>query len=78
VQAVLRVLSGLVPGNYFVEVPGALATQRRGTAAMMRAVRKHGGDAAADECLHMMRRQGEAVIKLLDQRGFFDVPATDG
>jgi hypothetical protein len=23
VQAVLRVLSGLVPGNYFVEVPGA-------------------------------------------------------
>ena len=24
VQAVLRVLSGLVPGNYFVEVPGAL------------------------------------------------------
>ena len=75
VQAVLRVLSGLVPGNYFVEVPGALATQRRGTTAMMRAVRKHGGDAAADECLRMMRRQGEAVIKLLDGRGFFDVPA---
>ena len=75
VQAVLRVLSGLVPGNYFVEVPGALATQRRGTAAMMRAVRKHGGDAAADECLRMMRRQGEAVIKLLDERGFFDAPA---
>ena len=29
VQAVLRVLSGLVPGNYFVEVPGALATLRQ-------------------------------------------------
>lgn len=72
VQAVLRVLSGLVPGNYFVQVPGALETQRRGTAAMVRAVRKHGGDAAAEECLRMMRRQGEALIKLLDERGFFD------
>jgi DNA-binding GntR family transcriptional regulator len=71
VQAVLRVLSGLVPGNYFVEVPGALETQRRGTTAMMRAVRKHEGARAAEECLRMMRRQGAAVIKLLDERGFF-------
>jgi hypothetical protein len=38
---------------------------------MMRAVRKSGGDAAADACLVMMRRQGEAVIKMLDAREFF-------
>jgi len=71
VQAVLRVLSGLVPGNFFSMVPGTIETQRTGTTAMMRAVRKSGGDAAADACLVMMRRQGEAVIKMLDAREFF-------
>ena len=71
VQAVLRVLSGLVPGNFFALVPGTIETQRTGTTAMMRAVRKSGGDAAAEACLVMMRRQGDAVIKLLDTRDFF-------
>jgi DNA-binding GntR family transcriptional regulator len=71
VQAVLRVLAGLVPGNFFAVVPGAIETQRTGTTAMMRAVRKSGGDAAAEACLVMMRRQGNAVIKLLDTRDFF-------
>jgi DNA-binding GntR family transcriptional regulator len=71
VQAVLRVLSGLVPGNFFAAVPGTIETQRTGTTAMMRAVRKSGGDAAADACLVMMRRQGDAVIKMLDAREFF-------
>jgi DNA-binding GntR family transcriptional regulator len=71
VQAVLRVLSGLVPGNYFAQVPGAMETQRTGTTAMMRAVRKSGGDDAAEACLVMMRHQGDAVIELLDARDFF-------
>jgi DNA-binding GntR family transcriptional regulator len=71
VQAVLRVLSGLVPGNFFALVPGTIETQRTGTTAMMRAVRKSGGDAAAEACLVMMRRQGDAVIRLLDTRDFF-------
>jgi len=71
VQAVLRVLSGLVPGNFFALVPGTMETQRTGTTAMMRAVRKSGGDAAAEACLVMMRKQGDAVIKLLDTRDFF-------
>jgi DNA-binding GntR family transcriptional regulator len=71
VQAVLRVLSGLVPGNFFAMVPGTMETQRTGTTQMMRAVRKSGGDAAADACLAMMRRQGDAVIKMLDAREFF-------
>ncbi len=78
VQAVLRVLSGLVPGNYFVEVPGALGD----------ATARHRGDDARGaqarwrrrgrRVPRMMRRQGEAVIKLLDRRGFFDVPAPSG
>lgn len=72
VQAALRVLSGLVPGNYFVQIPGAMDTQRKGTTAMVRAAQKDGGEAAADECLKMMRRQGNAVIDVLAARGFFD------
>ena len=48
-----------------------METQRSGTTAMMRAVRKSGGDAAAEACLVMMREQGDAVIKLLDTRDFF-------
>ena len=72
VQAALRVLSGLVPGNYFVQIPGAMDTQSRGTTAMVRAARKQGGEAAAEECLRMMRQQGTAVIDVLAARGFFD------
>jgi DNA-binding GntR family transcriptional regulator len=74
VRAVLRVLSGLVPGNFFAQIPGAIETQRTGTTAMVRSVRKNGGDAAAEACLVMMRCQGDAVIKLLDSRGFFEEP----
>jgi hypothetical protein len=40
--------------------------------------RRSSGEQVALECLRMMRRQGEAVITLLDQRGFLDVSATGG
>ncbi|HEV8298107.1 MAG TPA: GntR family transcriptional regulator [Acidimicrobiales bacterium] len=76
-RAVLRVLAGIVPGNFFVEVPGALEIQSAGLAAMMNALRQHDSGRAADEYLRMMRSQAEAVVGLLTRRGFFSEKLPD-
>jgi len=77
-RAVLRVLSGIVPGNYFEEVPGGIAIQATGATAVVEALREHDADAASAACLHTMRAQAEAVVALLSSRGFFErqQPAT--
>ncbi len=70
-RAVLRVLSGIVPGNFFEEVPGSREIQLAGTAAMVRAVRERDPERAAAACRDMNRNQAGAVIALLEGRGFF-------
>jgi DNA-binding GntR family transcriptional regulator len=71
-RAVLRVLSGIVPGNFFEEVPGSRAVQEAGTLAMVDAVSRGDADRAAGACLDMMRQLATAVVDLLRSRGFFD------
>ena len=63
-----RLLRNIVPGNFFDAVPGAMANQKRGIAAITKAVRARDGDLAERECRLMLSRQGDAVVALLAAR----------
>jgi DNA-binding GntR family transcriptional regulator len=76
-RAVLRVLSGIVPGNFFEEVPGSRDIQLAGTAEMVRATLAGDTEAAAQACRALMRAQALAVVALLDSRGFFAAQGLD-
>jgi DNA-binding GntR family transcriptional regulator len=75
IASVARVMTSIVPGNFFLEVPGALAIQRRGIASIENALRVRDSVSAAAEFKTMLGLQGEAVIALLDERGIFSTPA---
>ncbi len=74
VKVLLRGMSGMIPGNFFAEVPGAIDVERKGAANIVRAVRRGDADAAADEYQRTLRRQGDQVVRLLSARGLFDPP----
>ena len=71
IKVVLRASSGLVAGNFFEEVEGAIDVERKGLSAIVRALRKGDGDKAAAEYLAMLRRQGHLVLKTFEARGLF-------
>jgi DNA-binding GntR family transcriptional regulator len=71
ITVALRAMSALVPGNFFELVPGAVEVERKGLAAMVRAIQKNDGERASDECVKMMRRLGNQVTLLFDQRSLF-------
>jgi DNA-binding GntR family transcriptional regulator len=71
VKVVLRAMSGMIPGNFFALVPGAVESERKGLAAVVRAVARGDADKAADGYARMMRRQGELVVELFEERGLF-------
>jgi DNA-binding GntR family transcriptional regulator len=70
--SMLRPLTGIVPGNFFELVPGAGKIEKRGTAAIVRAVRREDGEAAAEEYAVMLRKQGDLVVELFRNRGLFE------
>jgi len=72
IKVVLRSSARLVAGNFFEQIPGSIEVERKGTAAIVRALRKGDADKAADEYLATMRRQGELVVKAFEARGLFD------
>lgn len=69
--SIARVMTNIVPGNFFVEVPGAIETQRRGVTTIADAMRARDAEVAAAAFHTMLRAQGEAVVQLLDARGLF-------
>jgi DNA-binding GntR family transcriptional regulator len=71
VKVVLRAMSGMIPGNFFALVPGAVESERKGLAAIVRSVARGDADKAADGYARMMRRQGELVVELFEERGLF-------
>jgi DNA-binding GntR family transcriptional regulator len=74
-----RVMTSIVPGNFFRQVPGAIDSQRKGVAAAARAIRNGDADKAAAEFRTLLRGQGEAVVELLEARGIFSpAPAATG
>jgi DNA-binding GntR family transcriptional regulator len=66
-----RVMTSIVPGNFFREIPGALDVQRKGIAAVARALKARDGERASREFRALLRRQGEAVVQLLARRDIF-------
>jgi DNA-binding GntR family transcriptional regulator len=71
-----RVMTSIVPGNFFREVPGAVDGQRRGVAAVARAIKAGDADRASAAFRSLLRDQGDAVVEILDARGLFAPPPT--
>ena len=70
-EVALRALSSLVPGDFFAVVPAAVPVEARGLAAIHRALRAADGARAADEYQRMMRRIGDEVVAVFEERGLF-------
>jgi DNA-binding GntR family transcriptional regulator len=75
IKVVLRAMSGLIPGNFFALVPGAIDTERAGLTEIARAVADGDAAGASDGYERMMRRQGELVVELFADRGLFEEPS---
>jgi DNA-binding GntR family transcriptional regulator len=69
---VLRAMSALVPGNFFEFVPSAVDVEKRGLAAIVRAMRANDGEKASAEYAKMMRQVGNKVTMLFDERSLFE------
>ena len=74
IKVVLRAMSGLIPGNSFALVPGAIGVERQGLAEIARAVVDGDAATASGGYERMMRRQGELVVELFGDRGLFGEP----
>ncbi|MBV8305448.1 MAG: GntR family transcriptional regulator [Acidimicrobiia bacterium] len=76
VKVLLRAMSALVPGDFFALVPDAMTVWRRGFGGVLRAFKRADGDAVADEFLRAMRRIGQKVVAVFDERGLFEPVST--
>lgn len=68
ITVVLRAMSALVPGPFFVLVPRAVEPERKGLRAIVRAIRSGDGERAAREYARMLAQQAEMVVELFHQR----------
>jgi DNA-binding GntR family transcriptional regulator len=68
ITVVLRAMSALVPGPFFVLVPRAVEAERKGLRAIVRAIRDGDGDRAAGEYAKMLGQQAEMVVDLFHER----------
>lgn len=68
ITVVLRAMSRLVPGPFFALVPHAVEPERKGLAAIVRAIRDGDGERAAREYAKMLNQQSEMVVDLFHQR----------
>ena len=71
IRVVLQAMPALVPGDFFALVPDAIAIERRGLAAIARAMQRGDGSQAAEEYRRMLQRLGERVVRLFETRGLF-------
>ena len=67
----VKSLSVMVPGEFFTEVPHAVSVQKRGLAAITRAMQRRDGESVAGEYLKVMQQVGERVVELFEKRGLF-------
>lgn len=72
INAALRSMSALVPGDFFDSVPDAVNVQRRGLAAIVRAMKQGDGEKASAEYVKVMRQVGNKVVQLFDERSLFE------
>jgi DNA-binding GntR family transcriptional regulator len=71
IRGVLRSMSAIVPGNFFGQVPGSAAVEKRSASVIRRAIAAGDADRAAEEYRNVLRRHADMVVNLLDKRGFF-------
>lgn len=71
IRTILGAMSGLIPGNFFAVVPGAVDVERDGLRAIARAVKRGDGETAAKEYERMLERHGDLVVAVFRSRGFF-------
>ena len=71
IEVALRAISSLVPGDFFAVVPGAIPVEVRGLGAIHRALRAGDAERASAEYQRMMRRIGDEVVEVFEQRGLF-------
>jgi DNA-binding GntR family transcriptional regulator len=75
INVALRAMSALVPGNFFDSVPSAVEVQKRGLAAIVRAMKQGDGEKASAEYVKLMRQVGNKVVQLFDERSLFEPAA---
>jgi DNA-binding GntR family transcriptional regulator len=75
IKVMLRSTTGLVSGNFFEQIPGSIGVERRGSTAIVRALRRGDVDKAVTEYQAMLKRQGDLVVKVFKDRGLFAAPA---
>ena len=71
IASVIGAMSTFLPGNFFATVPGSVATERRGLDAIVEAVAAGDPDRTARAFEAVMSAQGELVVELLHDHGFF-------
>lgn len=72
IGSLLRLMTGIVPGNFFELVPGTAALEKQGTAAILRDVRREDAEGAAAKYAAMLCKQGDLVVELFRRKGLFE------
>ena len=70
-RALVKSLSGIVPGNFFELIPGSMDVARRAFPIIVDAMQAGDAEEAARLCRAMHSAQGERVIAHLEARGLF-------
>jgi DNA-binding GntR family transcriptional regulator len=68
-SSVSRVITGIVPGNFFDRVPGATELQKKGIGAVAKALASRDQNQIEAQWLALLRVQGAAVVELLRSNG---------
>jgi DNA-binding GntR family transcriptional regulator len=69
IKVLLRAMSALVPGEFFAIVPDTMAMYRRAFGVILKAFERGDAGAAAEEFQRVMRRVGEKVVAVFQERG---------
>jgi DNA-binding GntR family transcriptional regulator len=77
-KVMLRGMSGMVPGDFFELVPGAVDVERQGFDRITKAIARGDGDKAYQQYVLLMQRQGDEVVKVFEDRGLFADSGSDG
>jgi DNA-binding GntR family transcriptional regulator len=75
-RVLAEMMSGILPGNLFELIEGAIEIGKLGSAATYLAIRQHDGDAAFASCRSMMSAHGDLAVEYLAARGLFDREAS--
>jgi DNA-binding GntR family transcriptional regulator len=73
IKVLLRAMSGMVPGNFFEQVPGAIAIEKEGLREILAAMKAGDAERVAREYARMLGRQAELCVALFDERDLFAI-----